>query len=110
MKERRNTQVEQWSDTIAAGVGSLGWLKLGLEALKWRENLSLMEEEFVENGARSEILWPSQGAAAEKKRRFTGRVGGDTRLCLITSADKPQGTNNGGGERGRNGGAERHPE
>ena len=36
LKEMRSTEVEEWRDTVVAGVGQLGWQQLGLEAPKRR--------------------------------------------------------------------------
>ena len=49
-------------------------------------------------------------APPQKNKSNTCRVGGDARLCVSTSADELHGAGYGGGQRGRNGGAELRPE
>ena len=85
---------------VAEGAVSLAWQQLGLEVPKRRAISFCPKWELVKKILRK------ISATVEKKSSNTGRVSRDTRLCLSTLADELYGAENGGGGRGRNGGAE----
>ena len=79
LKERRNTEVEEWRDTVDAGGEAAQMAAAGSRSSERRRVISFCPKwEFFKKdiGGRSEILWSSQGAAAEKKSSDTCRVGG----------------------------------
>ena len=78
-KERRKTKVERWRDTVAAEGGVTQKAPAGSRSSEAEGDLFVSEVGVHQRDTEgSKILWPCQGAAAEKKSSRTCRVGGDT--------------------------------
>ena len=110
-KERRSTEFGGRRDTVVVGIG-VTWMAVACSRSSKTEGHLLLSEVGVlqkdmEEDQRS--FWSRQGAAAEKKSSGAGRVA-ETRLCLSTPTDKPLGGRVEAEKRGRNVGAELHPE
>ena len=99
LKERRNTEVEEWRDTVVAEGGVTHKATVGSRSSEVEGDLFVFEV-VVHQNVTGQVEAPPQ----MKKSSKTDRVGGDTTLCVSAPADESLGSKNGGGGRKEQGG------